>query len=356
MVDTAIPRAPEDVPLPADDELSPLEPAPLKPILQETVPAKPASLKPASLEPAPQEPAPAKAVPKESAPVKPTPPAPVPSKSALPESVPPPAHPSKEASAEDHGEAEDVVPPMNGKAAKGRATTKRREKSGVPALDRFLSEEDGGPDLDDDDWDFVEAGPDEERNGAKGNSLFARGVVDRYRLSVFRKGSTPQRITTRSVSGASNASTLASPDGATSPSPTTKPKRGRNPGLTFRRHPKEFLRAKSPASAGSSSTRLSAQTLHQSVSQALSTASSGGPLTPSPSVGASGASSAHGLRTKDSTLSVGTTPTVSSDQSADHSPPRDATVRSPGPDENGKNKKALKKGAEKVLALFSPQR
>ena len=43
-----------------------------------------------------------------------------------------------------------------------------------------------------DDWDFVEAGVDEERNGTKGTSLFARGVVDRYKLAVFRK-STPSR-------------------------------------------------------------------------------------------------------------------------------------------------------------------
>jgi hypothetical protein len=73
-------------------------------------------------------------------------------------------------------------------------------------LDRFLSD---GPDEEegltekeeeDDDWDFIEAGDGEDRNGIKGTSLFARGVVDRYRLAVFRKASTPsQRMGGRST-------------------------------------------------------------------------------------------------------------------------------------------------------------
>ncbi|KAG8805692.1 hypothetical protein FRC17_005381, partial [Serendipita sp. 399] len=62
----------------------------------------------------------------------------------------------------------------------------RRERSGVAALDRDLSDvadEDEGPlDHDDDDWDFVEAPGFEDYNGRQEKSLFARGVVDRYRL------------------------------------------------------------------------------------------------------------------------------------------------------------------------------
>ena len=62
----------------------------------------------------------------------------------------------------------------------------RREKSGVPALDRDLSDtidEDGEvteKDEEDDDWDFIEAVDGEDRNGAQGaESLFAHGgVVD----------------------------------------------------------------------------------------------------------------------------------------------------------------------------------
>jgi len=47
---------------------------------------------------------------------------------------------------------------------------------------------------DEDDWDLVEAPGGEEKYVAakQSTSLFARGVVDRYRLAVFRK-STPSR-------------------------------------------------------------------------------------------------------------------------------------------------------------------
>jgi len=65
-----------------------------------------------------------------------------------------------------------------------KASRVRREKSGVPALDRDLSDtidEDGEmteKEDDDDDWDFVEAADGEDRNGIQGTSLFARGVVE----------------------------------------------------------------------------------------------------------------------------------------------------------------------------------
>lgn len=78
----------------------------------------------------------------------------------------------------------------------------RREKSGVPALDRFVEPESRNDvrtpvpvDLsDEDDWDLIEkdvAG--EAFNGPnKQGSLWSRGVVDRYKLAiVFRKSSTP---------------------------------------------------------------------------------------------------------------------------------------------------------------------
>jgi hypothetical protein len=39
----------------------------------------------------------------------------------------------------------------------------------------------------DDDWDLVEGGVMKDKNGARGTSLFARGVVDRYKLTVFKK-------------------------------------------------------------------------------------------------------------------------------------------------------------------------
>jgi serum/glucocorticoid-regulated kinase 2 len=63
------------------------------------------------------------------------------------------------------------------------------------ALDRDLSDANDEDDVrmerdeEDEDWDFIEADG-EDRNGTRGNNLFARGVVDRYSLAVFRKGST----------------------------------------------------------------------------------------------------------------------------------------------------------------------
>ena len=73
----------------------------------------------------------------------------------------------------------------------------------------------------DDDWDFVEALGGEDRNGSKGTSLFARGVVDRYRLAVFRKVSTPsgRGNTFRNFSGQSYESDAHEP-GTSSPSPS----------------------------------------------------------------------------------------------------------------------------------------
>ena len=158
----------------------------------------------------------------------------------------------------------------------------RREKSGVPALDRDLSdaneEDDVQTERDEEDWDFIE-GDGEERNGARGTSLFARGVVDRYRLAVFRKGSTPNRPTTTNVTAhlsaaAAAAAAAATNGGSGSPSPTAKEHRGRTAALPFRR--KTFLRAKSPpststrssqsASTGKSFTMMSDRSASASVS------------------------------------------------------------------------------------------
>jgi hypothetical protein len=112
-----------------------------------------------------------------------------------------------------------------------RPTGKRREKSGIAALDKDI-----GDSIDEltereeeDEWDFVEAGVDEERNGSKGTSLFARGVVDRYKLAVFRK-STPSRNGNRTTSGTSKRSGTE----AVSPSPSEKQSRGHTP-LSFRK-------------------------------------------------------------------------------------------------------------------------
>jgi hypothetical protein len=253
----------------------------------------------------------------------------------------------------------------------------RREKSGIPALDKYLS--DGGDDGDnterdeDDDWDFIEApgAGFEDRNGPKGTSLFARGVVDRYRLAVFRKASTPGKNNTpRNVSGMSTSSDANDVGVAGTPSPSEKQRRGRNPPLSFRRNPKTFLRARSPAppSSYSSRTNGTSKTLTHSMS-----ASSASMITPSASMNSS--TVGPSLKSKESTTSVGSP--SSDDQSlngdainglqapidvaanghttpeASKRPSRVSLV-----DEKTKTKKLkkYKEGAEKMLSLFASPR
>jgi serum/glucocorticoid-regulated kinase 2 len=236
----------------------------------------------------------------------------------------------------------------------------RREKSGVPALDRDLSDANEEDDVrterddDDDDWDFIEADG-EDRNGARGTSLFARGVVDRYRLAVFRKGSTPNRTTATINDAAARLSAVVT-NGSSSPnSPTTKDRRGRTAALpSFRR--KTFLRAKSPPST---STRSSGQSAgksfttmsERSVSATVSTVSS--PQSARTTLGQ------PSLKSKESVVSVGS-PGSSSGASTNGEgrPASDAdiveTVRAPHAEEHEKYKnKKLKRGAEKVLSLFA---
>ncbi|KAJ7157214.1 hypothetical protein C8R46DRAFT_1113810 [Mycena filopes] len=207
------------------------------------------------------------------------------------------------------------VPPKGTKAGAKLSARPRREKSGVPALDKHLDEEASATekedDDEDDDWDFVEAADGEDRNGAKGTSLFARGVVDRYRLAVFRKASTPSRnAMPRSVSAVSRDSDMgATTDGGDSPSPSQR--RGRTgAGLTFRKHPRQFLRPKSPPPPPSSFSSKSSfttgksgfpgKTMSRSNSATMSSSSSGGLLTP-----ATSQTMPHSLKSKESAMSMG---------------------------------------------------
>ncbi|KAH8993953.1 hypothetical protein EDB92DRAFT_1978112 [Lactarius akahatsu] len=236
-----------------------------------------------------------------------------------------------------------------------RQQRSRREKSGVPALDRDLSDANEEDDVrterdDDDEWDFIEADG-EERNGARGTSLFARGVVDRYRLAVFRKGSTPNRTT---PSDAARLSAAATTNGSSSPSPTAKDRRGRTGALPFGR--KTFLRAKSPPSTSTRSSRSAGKsfttTSERSVSATVSTVSS--PQSARTTL------AQPSLRSKESAVSVGS-PGSSSGAStngegrAASDPDIVETVRAPQAEEHDskhKNKK-LKRGAEKMLSLFA---
>ncbi|KAJ3807381.1 hypothetical protein F5876DRAFT_48171 [Lentinula aff. lateritia] len=250
------------------------------------------------------------------------------------------------------------APPPKTQPPKASRPVRRKERSGVHALDRYLSD---GPDEaeatsrdedEDEDWDFIEADGGEDRNGAKGASLFARGVVDRYRLAVFRKASTPGRSGTvsRSVSELSKTSDL---DPAASPeeSPSPSIRRGRNQGLTFRKTPRQFLRPRSPPPSSFSS--KSAKTLNHSNSATMSSSSSsGGLFTPAPSVGGSTVPvSSHSLKSKESAASVGAQ-SYSSDTSATGDTPADQLVDEPEKYKNKKLKK-YKENAEKVFSIFS---
>ncbi|KAI0066631.1 hypothetical protein BV25DRAFT_1412135 [Artomyces pyxidatus] len=240
----------------------------------------------------------------------------------------------------------------------------RREKSGVPALDRDFSDtEDGGMvterDDEDDDWDFIEADG-EDRNGAKGTSLFARGVVDRYKLAVFRKGSTPNRsVSAMSQLSEANTSIISN---SPSPVPKEKERRGRTTALPFRRTPKQFLRPKSPPSSRSSKTTSTAKTLNHSASTTLS-ASTTSSLLPSPQSGRNLLAMSPSLKSKESATSMGS-PNSSSDTSVNDEGVGDITetVKAPpvGVDDPDKQKnkklKKYKEGAEKVLSLFASPR
>ncbi|KAF8684675.1 Agc agc-unique protein kinase [Rhizoctonia solani] len=249
-------------------------------------------------------------------------------------------------------------------------TKQKREKSGITALDRFL---DADTD-DDDDWDLVEKPRADEaafngRGGKSGNNLFARGVVDRYRLTVFRKASHPalNKIgrpqssvepkapkAKTSIRPQSEASPSPAAEGSTSPTPSDSKRRGRSGGLSIRKSTRQFLRAKSP-----------------SASTALNNGS--GLLSPAPSVPA-----VPSLKSKSSALS-GTSPTSpgssdpsiaeasgataaagpSGSQSAGELTDSDTLRRMPAVpespvDDTKKSKKAKKSGpGNKMLSLFT---
>ena len=243
------------------------------------------------------------------------------------------------------------IPPKSSNVPRSsKHTGKRREKSGIAALDKHLG--DGIDDLtereEEDEWDLVEADVDEERNGTKGTSLFARGVVDRYRLAVFRK-STPSRH--------GNRTSKASGTKAVSPSSSEKQSRGRTP-LSFRNKKKNVLKTPPTSFSSRTSGKSKQHTLNHSNSTGFSSAGAS-----SAALNRSSATSiaAPSLKSKQSAMSM-TSPSES-----DLSPNEDTTrpsvlrgeppVRKPVPQSpTDERKKKKLKGAEKVFSIFSPQR
>jgi serum/glucocorticoid-regulated kinase 2 len=130
----------------------------------------------------------------------------------------------------------------------------RHEKSGVPALDRDLSDANDEDkvrterDEEVEDWDFIEDDG-EERSGVRGNGLYARGVIDQFtvsRLAALSRSSTPNRVGPGATGDSEGLP--AAIDGPNSPSPIAKERRRFIGALPFRRAPKTFLRHQSPPS------------------------------------------------------------------------------------------------------------
>ena len=367
----------EDIPSVLTDTLdSPAQP----PREAEVVPESPASEQPAEPEPKTPEARPQTLVDEAPEPEKATTVEPSPSAdlSSTPRVAEPPTQvvPTEPTEAAPPLPAKDSKPKAVKAPASSKATVRntrgRREKSGVPALDRFISD---GPDEDgditekeeDDDWDFIEADG-EDRNGTKGTSLFARGVVDRYRLAVFRKASTPsQRVGGRSFSGLSKDSDIHPVELADSPSPSEK-RRGRAPGLKFRKTP-QFLKGKSPPSsfsAKSASTLKTSTPSNAATSTTISSISSNGLLTPSVSA-ASASAMSPSLRSKESAMSVGDQSQSSDQSNGETTEPislptspeaaKHASHHTEEPEKlRNKKLKKYKENAEKVLSLFASQR
>jgi serum/glucocorticoid-regulated kinase 2 len=167
--------------------------------------------------------------------------------------------------------APPAIPEKLARPAPAPSRPPRKEKSGVTALDRYASFTEDDYDEDhlgeDDDWDLVEGNVMEDKNGARGTSLFARGVVDRYKLTVFKKPSatpttsesSPARATLsrmgsfksrRGTTGADSESEMNSPPGTPN---LTKKKSAKNLNPLKFRTQRQFLKPKSSSSAPSGS-------------------------------------------------------------------------------------------------------
>ena len=250
----------------------------------------------------------------------------------------------------------------------------KRERSGVAALDRGLSDvidedEEDNTEREDDDWDFVEAPGAEDVNGVQGKSLFARGVVDRYRLAVFRKAPSSHRPMPR----ADSTDFLESP---ASPNASER-KKTKGSGMSFGR--KTFLRPKSPPATYSAGSSLGSRTALSHSHSAIISASSTGLLTPSTSTATPVMPAS--LKSQPSMTSVGSKPgssdtSVNGDLSRLNPSQSAAELASPSkygssgetsrrpprmsvPEDDHRNrglkkvKKYTTEGAEKVMSLFS---
>ncbi|KAG9103747.1 hypothetical protein FRC06_008479 [Ceratobasidium sp. 370] len=282
-------RAPADLP-PAEPEVS------------TEVESSAPSVAPST--PGPKEPA----LPEPTTPTTPTAEVPAPEETKTP--VAPPSPQLSELPplpAEKPGElAEPAVSPVIAPAVATAAastatqpprTKQKREKSGIPALDRAIEDTE-----EEDDWDLIEKPNGEEaaayngRTGAggkQGNSLFARGVVDRYRLAVFNRKQSQSGLGRAARAAAHAVDTNVSPDqaGLASPTHSDTKRRGRSAGLNIRKSTRQFLRARSPPATfsanSSASSRAQLGTMTSTISGATGRTvvnNGSGLLSPAPSM------------------------------------------------------------------------
>lgn len=150
-----------------------------------------------------------------------------------------------------------------------------RQRSGIPALDRNLPSDidaDEDEDDEDDDWDLVEKPRDGrgEQNGSRGTTLFARGVVDRYRLGVLKKKES--RASGLSGSGMSTPRSFSAATMSTSASTMTfgndysPPESKIRRGLTFGKSSKFKVRPKPVSSQSYTTASIQPATSHPSSS------------------------------------------------------------------------------------------
>ncbi|KZO91243.1 hypothetical protein CALVIDRAFT_363559 [Calocera viscosa TUFC12733] len=260
---------------------------------------------------------------------------------------------------ETHAEVAPATPIKSAGSKHPRFVPRRpKEKSGVAALDRDIIRDDDVFDREDDDWDMVETPHGEEANGTKGTSLFARGVVDRYRLAVFRRPNSGK--SSRTPSSQIFGGSTDRLDGTDSPTPSDgKIKRGRTTGLSIRKSTGQFLRPKSPnppSQSSSTVTKQSLATLSNPGSVHRMTPPTSFHLTASPSHRASKESVNSPVSSESLDGAAGSLARGSSDRSLFSDSERPMSPTGKEKHRNlSKMKKITEQGAEKVLSLFHSQ-
>jgi hypothetical protein len=168
-----------------------------------------------------------------------------------------------------------------------------RERSGIPSLDRDLDTDlSSETDQDDDDWHVI-AKPrhshQQEKNGSR-TTLFARGVVDRYRLGVLKKKESRSSLSAGGLlkdnRGGSGSNAPRSPSGLSASLSNLGESASPSKGLSFK--PSKFKVRPRPQTSHSQQTLKTLASL--SPSKGFSSPLKGSPSLPPPK-----ATSGHGM-------------------------------------------------------------